>query len=65
MVHISLHGTVATQRDDFRSTIAAAKETLEFDLSGTETPGHVTNDIWTPVKRCRLFPLLSLSPREE
>ena len=65
MVHISLHGTVTTQRDDFRRTIAATKETLELDLSGIETPGHVTNDIWTPVQRCRLFPLLGLSRREK
>ena len=65
MVHISLHGTVATQRDDFRRTIVTPKETLELDLSGTETLGHVTNDIWTPVQRCRLFPLLGLSWREK
>src|ERR1700677_3355779 len=65
MGHVSLDGSVAAERDDFRRTVVAAQQTLEFDLSRIEASRHVADDIGTPVERSRLLPLLGLSRREE
>jgi hypothetical protein len=65
MRHISLDGSVTAERYDFRRTIIAAKQTLEFDFARIEASRHVADDIGTSVERSGLFPLLGLPRREE
>ena len=55
---ISPYGPIMTERDHFRRTIVAPKESFELLFPSVQTPQYMPDNVGTSIERSSLLPLL-------